>query len=89
VLYEITSRTLWKDLSRPSRKGDEFIEIGWGEVPAGFELHVVRGKFQESDFAKHLRKFQTRDELKKAVEEYIDAALKEGFKSKPPPVSEQ
>jgi hypothetical protein len=72
--------TYYKDVSRPPKAGDEFIELAWAYQPI-FELNVIRGVFDDKskNKTKHYM-FWTSKQLEELVEGYRKAVLQKGFK---------
>jgi hypothetical protein len=72
--------TYYKDVSRPPKAGEEFIELAWAHIP-GFDLTVTRGIFDDKSKTKTKSyPFPTSKELDLAIEAYRYAALRKGFK---------
>jgi hypothetical protein len=74
------TETYYKDISRPPKAGEEFIELAWADIP-GFELTVTRGIFDDKRKQKtKTLQFPTSKELDEAIGAYRHAALRKGFK---------
>ena len=77
----VIAATFYKDISRPAQKGDEFIELAWEHIAGGFELRIIRGKFQEESSHKEKRYVLTsKSDLDDALQKYTDEALRKGFR---------